>query len=154
MAQLKKSLRCELVRGKHGVLDYKASLAQIQEALEDLRLAETISDEERTVISAAVDQFLAVNAAPGFKLPDVAQIVCFRHLKVEDKHLESTQAKIKSVIRNDVDRFYIAKGKNGGLRVVSRMTKEEHEAWKKHREEQEALAQAEANAEASETATA
>lgn len=140
----KKTLRCELVRAK-GVLDVDASLESFAELLNQLRLSETISDEDKATIREALDKFLAQNKQPTFPLPTMAQVVCNRYLEVDLNQVEATTEKIKAVIREDQDSYYIGKGKNGGVRIVSRMNAEEKAKWEAHRKaEQEAEQVAEA----------
>ena len=118
----KKTLRCELVRTK-GILDVDLSLAAFAESLSALQLAETISDEDRETITESLDRFLNDNAKPAYPISTIATVCANRYLEVPTEQVESTQEKVKAVIRSD-DRFFTG-NKRLGVMVVDRMSKEE-----------------------------
>lgn len=130
---LKKTLRIELVREK-GVLNTDATLEAFADLLEAQQTSERMTDADKATINAALDKFLAANKQAHFPLDVIAQVVTNRHLDVPLDMVSAITEKVKAYIRSDNDRFYIGRGKNGGCRIVSRMTAEEKVKWEKTRE--------------------
>ena len=140
---LKKTLRIDLVRIKN-VLDTKSTLEQFALALSELQTAERLTDEDKEVINTALDRFLAANPQSHFPLPTIATVVTNKYLDIPVNLVESTQEKVKAYVRSETDRFFIGKGKNGGCRIVSRMTADEKKKWEAVRAAEKAAELAEA----------
>src|SRR5579885_974831 len=148
MATQKKTLRCELVRGKHGVLDLAATLKVCKEALEVQRASEETTEEERATITTALSQFLADNQDKRFKMPAICTVLLGKYLaNVPMSPYAAVENKIKAIVRADTDRFWISKGQNGGVNVVDRLNAEEIKAMNAAREKEAKEAQEESSLE-------
>lgn len=144
MAIQKKTLRCELVRGKHNALDVAGSLKAFKEALEVQRASEELTQEERETISTALSQFLSDHNDKRFKMPAICTVLLGKYLSsVPMNQYAAVENKIKAIVRADTDQFWVSKGQNGGVNVVSRLNDEEIKAMKAAREKEAAEAQAE-----------
>lgn len=116
------TIQATLVRGADGRISVQDSIAQFHNDL-NVYLAQEQADTDQ--VASAVTSFWDENSGLKSVSLDAIASATFAKLGSPPGAYKDVTDRIKNYIRANTDTFFVGKGKDGGVRLLARMSEEE-----------------------------
>jgi len=116
------TIEATLVRGTDGCLSIEETIAKFNNDL-NVHIAKEQTDLEQ--VADAVDTFWESNTGLKSVSLDAIASDVFAKLSLPPGAYKDTTDRVKNYIRANTDTFFVQKGKDGGVRLLARMSPEE-----------------------------